>query len=272
MLSLVGANKAWQPTRLMILWGKPWANQNVCRVYWTNQESTFFWYRALTSRPLCNSHSCKLASPWGLSWVSARTDRQTDRVSETSWTFPPTSLGRLLLVYGCQVTRMLLRGENSSRAVFGRSKVDTTDPSAHFTTETLEDRKTDSQQAAMLLREDKQLKTNLCPLHHPTSVPSLLKVRFLLGRLSLRDTETRSQKVTGSCLITEGRRAPLEGRVLLTPRGSAQQRRSVWSTHWNKNTVKLQQEETLWLQEYSWLITGKPRFVILLDFFSDICK
>lgn len=44
---------------------------------------------------------------------------------------------RLLLLYGCQVTRMLLRGENSNRVVFGRSKVVTTEPSEHFTTETL---------------------------------------------------------------------------------------------------------------------------------------
>lgn len=56
---------------------------------------------------------------------------------------------RVLLVYGCQVTRMLLRGESSSRAVFGRSRVDKAAPSAHFTTETLEDRRTDGQRGAV---------------------------------------------------------------------------------------------------------------------------
>lgn len=50
---------------------------------------------------------------------------------------------RLLLVYSCQVTRMLFSGENSSRAVFGRSKVDTTAPSEGFTTETLKYRQTE---------------------------------------------------------------------------------------------------------------------------------
>lgn len=54
------------------------------------------------------------------------------------------SLARVLLLYGCQVTKTLFRGESSSRAVFGRSNVETMELSEHFTTETLkkkEDRK-----------------------------------------------------------------------------------------------------------------------------------
>ena len=46
----------------------------------------------------------------------------------------------VLLLYGCQVTTTVLRGEKSNRDVFGRSKVDTTEPSEDFTTETLKDR------------------------------------------------------------------------------------------------------------------------------------
>lgn len=63
----------------------------------------------------------------------------------------------VLLLYGCQVTRTLLSGEKSSRDVFGRSKVDTMEPSEHFTTETLRDRQEGRQSG----RQTGQGQTNL---------------------------------------------------------------------------------------------------------------